>query len=144
MTQMTKVQAEALTALIVRLRPEWRPAGVMAALEKAKDGADTFDVSRALINLAADASVITPGLLHQPGPHWLRPDGSKPARRGDSTMRCPEHGEPYTSCGQCKTADYVEMPDTARQALAEAIEAGKSAIPFRERKPYSPKGAKKS
>lgn len=142
MTQMTKVQAEALTALIVRLRPEWRPAGVMAALEKAKDGADTFDVSRALINLAADASVITPGLLHQPGPHWLRPDGSKPARRGDSTMRCPEHGEPYTSCGQCKNGDYVPPPPGWRDEPDKAIAEATKKYPHTSRKPYTPKGAK--
>ena len=141
MTQMTKVQAEALTALVVRLRPEWRPAGVMAALEKAKDGADVFDVSRALINLAADATVITPGLLHQPGPHWLRPDGTKPARRGDSTMRCPEHGEPYTSCGQCKnggTPPPKGWRDEADRGIAEASKKH----PYKSSKPYTPKGDK--
>ena len=30
--KMTKVQAEALAAFVARIRPEWRPAGILAAL----------------------------------------------------------------------------------------------------------------
>lgn len=148
MSHMDERQIEHLARLIWMLRqadgmPEWDGAGIIAKLREAAPTASSWDLARAAINLAENAALRTPGVLPQTGPHWLRPDGTKPARRGDSTMRCPEHGEPYTSCGQCKNGDYVQMPDTARQALAEAIEHGKSAIPFRERKPYSPKGAKK-
>lgn len=124
--KMTKVQAEALTAFVVRVRPEWRPAGVMAAIEKSVDTADVHDVACALIRLAEDRTVITPGLLPQPGPHWLKPDGSKPARRGDHTMRCPDHGEPYLSCSQCKSIEPTPPPEDVRAEMRAALEAAKT------------------
>jgi hypothetical protein len=91
MTTMTRVQAEALAAFVSRMRPEWRPAGIVAALEKAAPTADAWDVAHALLNLAAEPSVLTPGLLPGPGPHWRRDDGTKPARRGDHDMPCVDH-----------------------------------------------------
>lgn len=123
---MTKVQAEALTAFVVRVRPEWRPAGVLAALEKAAPTADVHDVACALIRLAQDQSVHTPGLLPQQGPHWLKPDGSKPARRGDHTMRCPEHGEPYLSCTECAAKECGPPSPHIRAEITEALEAAKT------------------
>lgn len=122
--RITKVQAEALTAFVVRVRPEWRPAGVMAALEKAADTADVHDVACALIRLAQDTTVHTPGLLPQPGPHWLKPDGSKPTRRGDHTMRCPEHGE-RLPCDPCRE-DATPPPEDVRAEMRAALEAAKT------------------
>ena len=55
--RMTKVQAEALAAFVARIRPEWRPAGILAALEKAAATADVHDVACALIRLAEDGTV---------------------------------------------------------------------------------------
>ena len=124
--KMTKVQAEALTAFVVRIRPEWRPAGVMAAIERAVDTADVHDVACALIRLAEDRTVHTPGLLPQPGPHWQRPDGTKPARRGDHTMRCPDHGEPALRCSQCAAIDAGPPPDDVRTEIAAALEQAKT------------------
>lgn len=124
--KITKVQAEALTAFVVRVRPEWRPAGVLAALEKAAATADVHDVACALIRLAADHSVHTPGLLPQPGPHWQRADGSKPARRGDHTMRCPDHGQPYLNCTECKAIAGGPPPDDIKAEIASALEAAKT------------------
>jgi hypothetical protein len=120
MTQMTKVQAEALTALITRLRPEWRPVGVMAALEKCAPTADAFDVCRALVNLAQDPTVLTPGLLDKPGPHWRKPSGDMPGRRGDHDVRCGEHpNQILPRCTECEeekagkgpTPDYLEAKE---------------------------------
>lgn len=122
--KITKVQAEALTAFVVRVRPEWRPAGVMAALEKAADTADVHDVACALIRLAQDTTVHTPGLLPHPGPHWIRHDGSKPARRGDHTMRCPEHDQ-RLPCEPCKT-DITPPPEDVRAEMRAALEEAKT------------------
>lgn len=124
--KMTKVQAEALTAFTCRIRPEWRPAGVLAALEKSVDTADVHDVACALIRLAEDSTVLTPGLLPQPGPHWLKPDGSKPARRGDHTMRCPEHGEPYLRCEQCAAVEAGPPPEEIKAEITAALEEAKT------------------
>lgn len=121
---MTKVQAEALAAFVARIRPEWRPAGILAALEKAAPTADVHDVACALIRLAEDATVKTPGLLPQPGPHWLKPDGSEPARRGDHTMTCPEHAE-RLPCGRC-IADTGAPPAEVLGDIRAALDAAKT------------------
>lgn len=121
---MTKVQAEALAAFVARIRPEWRPAGILAALEKAAPTADVHDVACALIRLAEDATVKTPGLLPQPGPHWLKADGSKPARRGDHTMTCPEHAE-RLPCGRC-IADTGAPPAEVLGDIKAALDAAKT------------------
>lgn len=122
----TRVQAEALAAFVTRVRPEWRPAGIIAALERAVDTADVHDVACALIRLAADPTVRTPALLPQPGPHWTRPDGSTPTRRGDHTMRCPDHGEPYLRCGQCAAIKGGPPPEDIKAEIASALEAAKA------------------
>jgi len=122
--KMTKVQAEALAAFVARVRPEWRPAGILAALEKAAPTADVHDVACALIRLAEDATVKTPGLLPQPGPHWLKPDGSEPARRGDHTMTCPEHAE-RLPCGRC-IADTGAPPAEVLGDIRAALDAAKT------------------
>lgn len=122
--RMTKVQAEALAAFVARIRPEWRPAGILTALEKAAPTADVHDVACALIRLAEDATVKTPGLLPQPGPHWLKPDGSKPTRRGDHTMTCPEHAE-RLPCGRC-IADTGAPPAEVLGDIRAALDAAKT------------------
>lgn len=122
--RMTKVQAEALAAFVARIRPEWRPAGILAALEKAAPTADVHDVACALIRLAEDATVKTPGLLPQPGPHWLKPDGTKPARRGDHTLTCPEHAE-RLPCGRC-IADTGAPPAEVLDDIRAALDAAKT------------------
>ena len=127
---MTKVQAEALAAFVARIRPEWRPAGILAALEKAAPTADVHDVACALIRLAEDATVKTPGLLPQPGPHWLKPDGSKPTRRGDHTMTCPEHAE-HLPCGRC-IADTGAPPAEVLGDIRAALDAAKTTHHQRE------------
>lgn len=128
--RMTKVQAEALAAFVARIRPEWRPAGILTALEKAAPTADAHDVACALIRLAEDATVKTPGLLPQPGPHWLKADGSKPARRGDHTMTCPEHAE-HLPCGRC-IADTGAPPAEVLGDIRAALDAAKTTHHQRE------------
>ena len=120
--KISKVQAEALATFVCKVRTDWRHAGVMAAIQKC-ESEWPLDIARALINLAADASVQTPGLLHGPGPHWLRPDGSKVARRGDHDIPCPDHPGLVQPCGLCREGKIPPPPDvlaTIRQTLAEA------------------------
>lgn len=120
---MTRVQAEALTAFVVRLRTDWRPAGVLAALEKAAPTTDVYSVAVALLNLAADDTVKTPGLLPAPGPHWRKWDGSTPGRRGDHDMPCPEHPTQVHPCPTCK----AEKPPLSDAAIAELRKAAAEA-----------------
>lgn len=122
--RITKVQAEALSTFVRLIRPEWRHPGIMAALEKAAATADVHDVACALIRLAEDGTVKTPGLLDKPGPHWLKPDGSKPARRGDHTLTCPEHAE-RLPCGRC-IADTGAPPAEVLGDIRAALDAAKT------------------
>lgn len=124
MTTMTEVQAQALAAFVTRIRPEWNVGGIVAALKQVAATGDVHDVSCALIRLASDKSVLTPGLLTQQGWWWLKPDGSKPQRRGDHTMRCPEHDQ-RLPCEPCKT-DITPPPEDVRAEVRAAIEEAKT------------------
>ncbi|MDR6861949.1 hypothetical protein [Phycicoccus sp. 3266] len=133
MNTLTRVQTEALATLVTRLRPDWRHAGVVAAIEKAAATADAFDVARALINLAAEPSVQTPGLLPGKGPHWRRPDGELPDRRGDHNVYCHRHPlSVLPNCPQCIAEDQPCRPpaDLMEQMLAD-VRRGKDAVAHR-------------
>ena len=126
-SRMTETQAQALAALIVRLRaadgmPEWDNAGIIAKLREAAPTASSWDLARAALNLAENRDLRTPGVLPQPGPHWSKPDGSKPPRRGDHTMRCPEHGE-RLSCTPCNADVRPPSPDELAAMRAETEKA---------------------
>ena len=125
--RMSEVQAQALAAFVSRIRPEWNVKGIVAALEKAAPTGDVHDVACALIRLAADPTVKTPGMLPQPGAHWLKPDGTKPVRRGDHTMTCPDpdHGGERMPCGQC-ASNTGAPPAEVLAEIAAAIEHGKT------------------
>ena len=116
--KITRAQAEALAAFIIRVRADWRQAGVSASMEKCPDEYP-LDIARALINLAADATVQTPGLLHSAGPHWLRPDGKSTPRKGDNNIPCPEHTGQTMPCRRCTEGTRPPTPDE----LAEIREA---------------------
>lgn len=122
--RITEVQAQALATFVTRIRPEWRHPGVMAAIEKAQPTADVHDLACALIRLAEDKSVLTPGLLPSPGPHWTKPDGAKAPRRGDHSMRCPEHDE-RLPCATCK-AGIGPPPAEDWDHIQKALEAAKT------------------
>ena len=130
-TRMTETQAQALAALIVRLRaaddmPAWDNAGILAKLREAAPTASSWDLARAALNLAENRDLRTPGVLPQPGPHWSKPDGSKPARRGDHTMRCPEHGQPYLRCTECAAVKSEPPPEDVQAEIRRHIEAAKT------------------
>lgn len=107
---MDRPQAEALATFITRVRPDWRHAGIVAAIEKVKHEAPT-DVARALVNLAEDMTLKTPALLAGPGGHWRKPDGTMPMRRGDNDIPCPEHPGHVQPCEPCKAGTRPPTPD---------------------------------
>lgn len=132
MTRMDERQMEQLARLVWMLRaadgmPEWDGPGIIAKLREAAPTASSWDLARAAINLAENRELRTPGVLPQPGPHWQRPDGSKSARRGGHTMRCPEHGEPYLRCQQCAAIESGPPPGDVKAEIDAALEAAKTA-----------------
>ena len=131
-TRMTETQAQALAALIVRLRaaddmPAWDQPGILAKLREASATSSSWDLARAAINLAENRDLKTPGVLPKPGDHWLRPDGTKAARRGDHGVRCPDpdHGGERMPCGQC-ASNTGAPPAEVLADIAAAIEHGKA------------------
>ena len=110
MTILTRTQAEALAAFIIRVRTDWSHGGVMAAIGKVTD-ADPLDIARALVNLAADPTALTPALLEKPGPWWRNPESRNVAPPRNS-MRCHEHPDQEMPCATCR-AELV--PATASQ-----------------------------
>lgn len=112
--RITRVQAEALGVLATRLRPDWDHPGVMAAIERARDTADALDLCRALLNLAGNPALTSPGMLPKPGRHWTRADGAPTPRRGDHTMHCPDHPDQPQPCPQ----RHYTGPDLTTEEVA--------------------------
>ena len=108
--RIDRTQAEALAAFIIRVRTDWSHGGVMAAIGKVTD-ADPLDIARALVNLAADPTALTPALLEKPGPWWRNPESRNVAPPRNS-MRCHEHPDQEMPCATCR-AELV--PATASQ-----------------------------
>jgi len=116
MARMARTQAEALAAFVVCVRTDWSHGGVMAAIERAAD-ADPLDVARALVNLAADRSMLTPALLAKPGPWWRNPAGEN-VGHGSNNMRCHVHGDQEIPCATCRAEYTPASPDTVQAAMA--------------------------
>ena len=122
MTRLSMTAAQRLAEFIhLAGRPEWNTPGILKALEQAAPTGTALDIARALINIADDPSVNTPGMLTRPGAHWKRPDGAMPARRGDHDIPCPEHSltMPCRACRERDEADAL-TPEGIAAAAAEA------------------------
>ena len=129
MSRMTKPAAERLAEFIHQYRRDlghsnWDPPGIVAALGKAAPLADATDVVTAITRLAENGLLRSPALLPDPGAHWpTRGAGSAP-RRGDHTMRCPEHDE-RLPCEPCRTDAGPPPADVLAETRA-ALEAAKT------------------
>lgn len=107
--------------------PEWDGPGIVAKLREAAPTSSSWDLARAALNLGENRDLRTPGVLPKPGDHWLRPDGTKAARRGDHGVRCPDpdHGGERMPCGQC-ASNTGAPPAEVLAEIAAAIEHGKT------------------
>lgn len=123
MTILTRTQAEALAAFIVRVREDWSHGGVMAALEKSNI-VDALDTARAVVNLAADPTAKTPALLAKPGPWWRNPTGENVAPER-YTMHCHEHPAVAVPCRECTARALADPPRP--ETIAAAKEAARRA-----------------
>ena len=136
MTILDKPRAQAAATLAIQLRKlagftEWHMAGTLSALEAAAATASAFEVSQAIVRLAAMPEMKTPALLAQPGPGWpTAHDGSTIRRRGDHTMTCPEHAE-RLPCGRC-VADTGAPPAEVLGDIRAALDAVKTTHHQRE------------
>lgn len=131
MTNLTHPQAQALTALIATIRPDWDATGILAALRIAKDRGTATEVMHAAITAASTPTVRTPAVMGMAGPHWTTPTS---APRAPSTVpdasaaRCeiPGHeGEVAHNCRACRS-ERLGTDTPADDTLA--IPAGQAAL----------------
>ena len=121
--RIDRAQAEALAAFIIRVRTDWSHGGVMAAIGKVTD-ADPLDIARALVNLAADPTALTPALLEKPGPWWRNPESRNVAPPRNS-MRCHDHPDHEVPCPACRAAYEANPPRP--ESIAAALKAARRA-----------------
>jgi hypothetical protein len=119
---ISNAQAQALAALVSRLRDDWDHPGILAAIHKARDVGPPAAIAGALCRLAENRDMRTPALLAEPGAHW---GGTTVATRKPPTM-CPDH--PTSRAAQClecaaetvaaDQAKIRELHDSLRKARA--------------------------
>lgn len=120
---MTQAQIQALATFISRVREDWDHPGIVAAISKASGLGSPFDVARALVNLAENRDLTSPGMLSQPGRHWVKASNEPTGPNLSNNVRCPEHPINFMPCPLCEAKrclpDPVEHADyiAAREAL---------------------------
>jgi hypothetical protein len=120
--QLDRTTAEHLAAVVAALRDDWDERGIVAALAKARDRGDVWQVSMAAIRAAADPSNRTPAVIAMDGPHWQeRTPGPTPKDPSYATVSFEE------ACVTCGRSEYwctsANACDHQFQARRDAIRA---------------------
>lgn len=122
---MTRDQAQALTALIHALRPDWDQQGVYAALAKARTMGTAPELAIAAIRAADTPINKTPAVIAMQGPHWqptrptTAPAGAWYGPPDRKTPRCPEHTSHPMPCAACRS-DWLAGERERPEAFAPA------------------------
>jgi hypothetical protein len=123
---MTRPQAEALATFVNRMRPDWDHPGIVSALSKAASLGGPLDVAHALLILAENRELKSPGMLHQQGKHWKRADGENTGPNISHNVRCPEHPINFHPCPLCAAK---KCPPDEEYLKAKAELAARRPIP---------------
>ena len=103
---MTRDQAEKIAHAVHAIRPDWDTPGIIAALSRSRDRADTWQVAIAAITAAADNTNRTPAVIPLAGKHWqTATTGTSPVISA-RTPRCQVYGHegyPAHNCAGCRT-----------------------------------------
>lgn len=120
---MSRSQGQAVAAAVHSLRPDWDPAGIMTALQRASRLGTAFEVALAAVAAAGDPGNRTPAMIALEGPHWRRakPDATPTAGPG-RVPRCTVYGhENYAAlpfCRGCRSEALATSPaDRADRVL---------------------------
>lgn len=133
--RITRQQADALTALLATLRPDWDKPGIWAAVSKAKDVAPTRDLCVAAIKASGLATNRTPSIIGLEGPHWRGSDHAPKLPEIPPEEKCSICSRRLGNCGP--EHRFVSVVDAKRNALdtakvtpeiAASIEATKQAL----------------
>jgi hypothetical protein len=127
--RLTQTQGKRLCELAHLIRPEWDIPGIESAVRAAAEKAPAADVAIALLALAKNPEVRTPGLLPKPGKHWPTDDEGNSVLPVSHNVRCVEHPLNVHPCPQCK-AEKDSTPDRVPEYLeAKAALAARRPIP---------------
>lgn len=124
---MTKIQAEKIAAAVNTIRPDWDITGITAALGKARNEGEAWQVAIAAIAAAANTNNRTPAVLALPGEHW-RPARltTTPTQGLGRRPRCTVYGHesyPADNCAGCRI-ERLTTP-TAPEPHGRDLAAGK-------------------
>lgn len=101
---MNEQQARAVAFIVNAIRPDWDPAGIVAALGRARAMGGVAEVTIAAIRAATNPAAQTPAVIHMQGPHWSTtgPTTSPPPPTVDA---CPvhDHIRPAHNCRCCRS-----------------------------------------
>src|SRR5690554_111679 len=78
--QLTKPGAERLAAFLRTLRTDWDEPGIVAALARAKDRGDAYQIAIAAVRCAGDPTNRTPAVIAMDGRHWRPPTADDPLK----------------------------------------------------------------
>ena len=106
---MNRPEAEVIAAAVAIIRPEWYQTSLLKMLGKIQHR-PARQVALALVSLAYDPEVQSPGLLLHEGPHWavghIGEATYTPPAAGEE--QCRIHGQ-RQPCGGCR-ADRLAIP----------------------------------
>lgn len=111
---MSRNQGQVVAAVVHALRPDWDPAGIMAALQRAARLGDAFEVTLAAVAAAQEPTNRTPAVIALEGAHWSRARTSPPTPTPGpgARARCTVYGHEHYlahNCAGCKT-DRLTRP----------------------------------
>ena len=141
---MNQNQARAIAKAVSYLRPDWTETSLYSLLSNlpaARRDLPARDVMLALAWIAYDPETREPGRLKADGPWWHIAEQAartQPAPEHLITRWCPTHNRPYLhECRYCRDGQSVDPTGSGptedqRQAMRDAIAAGKAAIKAQE------------
>jgi hypothetical protein len=135
MSRLTQTQGKRLAELTHLLRPGWDIPGIEAAIRRAPERVSGLDVARALLNLAANPEVATPGLLPKPGRHWPVDDEGVSVLPPSNNVHCHVHPLSVLPCPQCEAERCLPDPvEHADYLAAKAALKARRPIPTEQKR----------
>jgi len=134
---MNRPEAEVIAAAVAIIRPEWYQTSLLKMLGKIQHR-PARQVALALVSLAYDPEVQSPGLLLHEGPHWAV------GQIGEATYvppavserLCPTHGDRAETCRGCAADRKAAtepvppaQPITDMETIRAIRQAAKAAAP---------------
>lgn len=108
--------ATPLAAYVASIRRDWDMPGIRANISKARHRGTPLQIGTALLRLAANPDLRSPGMLADDGAHWGTPTVTPTIRQ----PRCPilghEHELAAPHCRTCRSDELAAQAEAERAA----------------------------